>query len=393
MNDPTHPMVLASTACGDPRRYGMLSTFPPTRCGLATFSAALADAIISTRGGIDIVRCAVPSRNDDPSTVAEFSDVARGRLHDFVEVLNGTDVVIAQHEFGLYPGADGCEFIDIVNRLTVPTIAVVHTVPGEPTAGQRAVLERVCVAVDAVVVMTKAAHFRLTAGFDVDASKIVTIPHGAATETTGRQRVEAGRQGPPRLLTWGLLGPGKGIEWAIDAVAELASLSSCPRYLVSGATHPNVLAHSGEAYRQMLEWRAASSAAAPWVEFDNRYRDSASLLQLISSADLIVLPYDSTDQVTSGVLVDAIAAGRPVVATAFPHAVELLGSGAGIVVSQRDPSALARAIRTVLTDTDLGNAMAAEAQRLAPELSWTSVAARYCTLAAQLVANKQPVSS
>ncbi len=104
-----------------------------------------------------------------------------------------------------------------------------------------------------------------------------------------------------------------------------------------------------------------------------------------------MLPYDSTDQVTSGVLVDAVAAGRPVVSTAFPHAVELLGSGAGLVVPQRDAAALAGAIRSVLTDPELAASMAAEAQRLAPELSWTAVAGRYDDLAGHLLAGRQPV--
>ena len=192
-------------------------------------------------------------------------------------------------------------------------------------------------------------------------------------------------------LTWGLLGPGKGIEWAIDAIADLADLAPHPNYVIAGATHPKVLAHSGQEYRQMLVQRAATSAAAPWVSFDDTYRDLASLTALIRSADLVVLPYDSTDQVTSGVLVDAVAAGRPVVSTAFPHAVELLGSGAGLVVPQRDSAALASAIRSVLTDPELAASMAAEARRLAPELSWTAVASCYDDLAGRLLARRQPV--
>jgi glycosyltransferase involved in cell wall biosynthesis len=124
------------------------------------------------------------------------------------------------------------------------------------------------------------------------------------------------------------------------------------------------------------------------VSFDDSYRDLESLTDLIRSADVVVLPYDSADQVTSGVLVDAIAAGRPVVSTAFPHAVELLASGAGIVVPQRDPAALAAAIRTVLTDSRRADAMAAEARRLAPDLSWAAVARRYDTLGAGLLTNR-----
>jgi glycosyltransferase involved in cell wall biosynthesis len=129
------------------------------------------------------------------------------------------------------------------------------------------------------------------------------------------------------------------------------------------------------------------------VIFEDTYRDLASLTDLIQSADLVVLPYDSRDQVTSGVLVDAVAAGRPVVSTAFPHALELLASGAGIVVPQRDPAALASAIRSVLTDPALAASMAAEARRLAPGLSWPAVAHRYVGLGDRLVAARQSVAS
>ena len=242
--------------------------------------------------------------------------------------------------------------------------------------------------------MTDTAQARLLAGFDVDASKVMVIPHGAATppakpSTSGHRPADQ----PPRLLTWGLLGPGKGIEWAIDAMATLSDLRPRPDYVVAGATHPKVRARSGESYREMLVERASQSAAGSSVLFDDTYRDLASLTELIRSADLVVLPYDSEDQVTSGVLVDAVAAGRPVVSTAFPHAVELLGGGAGIVVPQRDPAALAAAIRSVLTDPDLAATMATEARRLAPELSWSAVARRYDALGTRLVTARSAVPS
>jgi polysaccharide biosynthesis protein PslF len=114
----------------------------------------------------------------------------------------------------------------------------------------------------------------------------------------------------------------------------------------------------------------------------------SSLTALVQSATAVVLPYDSTDQVTSGVLVDAIASGRPVVATAFPHAVELLGSGAGIVVGHDDPGALVSALRRVLTEPRLAGAMAAEARRLAPAMAWPVVAKAYLGLAHRLLAGR-----
>ena len=209
----------------------------------------------------------------------------------------------------------------------------------------------------------------------------MVIPHGATTPLDGSS--DRPRPAPLRgrrwLLTWGLLGPGKGIEWAIDAMAQLADLRPSPD--VPGRRRdPPQGARARPASRtgEMLVERAAGSGAAPiGSPSTTRIATSTSLTRLIRSADLVVLPYDSDDQVTSGVLVDAVAAGRPVVSTAFPHAVELLASGAGIVVPQRDPGALAAAIRTVLDRPRRAAAMAAEARRLAPDLSWSAVAGRY----------------
>ena len=359
------------------RTFGILSTFPPTPCGIATFSAALAAGLVANGATVDVVRCGAVPVVEDPLVVAAL-DLNRVNA---VDALNATDVAIVQHEYGIYGGTDGADVLEVLGALRVPVIVVAHTVPRSPTLSQRTILQEICDAASAVVVMTASARDRLIAHFDVPSDHISVIAHGAAvpadsTPTPGRNR----------LLTWGLLGPGKGLEWAIDAVSILRDLDPRPEYLIAGATHPKVRAHAGEAYREMLIQRSWATGAAPLVTFDDGYRDLASLASLIAGADVVVLPYDSKDQVTSGVLVDAVAAGRPVVATAFPHAVELLSSGAGLVVPQRDPFALADAIRAVLTDDDLARGMAAEARRLAPGLSWNAVASAYAALGDDLLA-------
>ncbi len=373
--------------------FGILSSFPPTACGIATFSAALAAGLIANGDTVDVVRCGDEPELEDALVLASLGSDAT-ELSAAVEVLNRTDVAVIQHEYGIYDGLDGDAVLDVMAGVVVPSIVVAHTVVQSPTASQRDVLERVCDAADAVVVMTESAHARLLDGFDVDPSKIFVIPHGAATPIDDPL---LGADGPtrraPRLLTWGLIGPGKGIEWAIDALAALDDLRPRPTYLVAGATHPKVLAHAGETYRHMLVDRARRAGVADLVTFDDVYRDLAGLTDVIRSADLVVLPYDSEDQVTSGVLVDAVAAGRPVVSTAFPHAVELLRSGAGLVVPQRDPGALADAIRSVLTDPALAASMAAEARRLAPDLSWSAIASQYGDLAGRLLGARSPVHS
>jgi glycosyltransferase involved in cell wall biosynthesis len=198
--------------------------------------------------------------------------------------------------------------------------------------------------------------------------------------------------GRPILLTWGLIGPGKGIERVITAMRSLGDLHSRPRYVVAGRTHPKVLAAEGDAYRNARIEQARRSGVSTAVSFDAAYRGASSLTALIQGAAIVVLPYDSTDQVTSGVLVDAIAAGRPVVATAFPHAVELLGTGAGVVVDHDDPDALASALRRLLTEPHLADAMAAEARRLAPTMAWPVVADAFVRVARGLLAQRPAVA-
>ena len=240
------------------------------------------------------------------------------RVRAAVDALNDVDVAIVQHEYGIYGGLDGDDVVGVLRALSVPSIVVAHTVVRHPTPHQRFVLEAVSEAADAVVVMTDYARRRLIDGFDVDAEKISVIPHGATTLPDDAPLPERQPGARLRLLTWGLLGPGKGIEWAIDAMALLADVHPRPSYLIAGTTHPKVLANEGEAYREMLGTRSWRNGACRSVEFDDSYRGLPALTRMIRAADLVILPYDSADQVTSGVLVDAVACGRPVVATAFP---------------------------------------------------------------------------
>ena len=367
------------------RLYGILSTYPPTPCGLATFSAALTGGLEMNGAAVGIVRVADGTISLDPRVLAELDNGFPASVAAAAEALSDCDVAMVQHDYGLYGGADGDEVLEIVRGLTVPSIVVAHTVLVEPTDHQRQVLEEIVDAASAVVVMAQTAARRLCSRFDVDPSKVAVINHGAASPDPGYRPDRTGR---PMLLSWGLFGPGKGIEWAIDAMAELKDLSPRPRYVVAGRTHPKVVSAQGEVYRDMLVARSWAQGVAASVTFDSAYRDVRSLTHLIQDATVVVLPYDSRDQVTSGVLVDALAAGRPVVATAFPHAVELLASGAGLVVPHGDADALSSALRRVLTEPGLAGSMEREAARLGPAFSWSSVADQYARLADQILADQ-----
>jgi glycosyltransferase involved in cell wall biosynthesis len=368
-----------------PPSFGILSTYPSTVCGLATFSAALSNGLEANGAEVGVVRVADGPPSEDPRVVGELVGGSAASIAACANLLSQHDVAVIQHEYGIYGGTDGDDVVDVMRQLRVPAIVVAHTIPRDPTPHQRSVLETVVALADRVVVMSDAASARLLGGFDVDRHKVSTIAHGA-TIPQGAQSKRAGR---PTLLTWGLLGPGKGIERVIDAMGSLHELRGRPQYVVAGRTHPKVLAAEGEAYRDARTEQARRNGLAGSVSFDPHYRSVGSLAALVQSCAVVVLPYDSTDQVTSGVLVDAVASGRPVVATAFPHAIELLGSGAGIVVDHDDPDALTSALRRVLSDPRLAGSMAAEGRRLAPTLAWPAIAKSYVALAQRLVFEHQ----
>ena len=372
-------------AVSRPRIVGILSTFPPTPCGLATFTAALARGLCGHGAEVRVVRVSDGSTCDSPVVVGDLENGDPRSVNAAAELLNECDVAIIHHEYGLYGGEDGDEVVELLAALRVPSIVIAHTVPCKPTPHQRSVLHAVAALADRVVVMAQAAGERACADFAIEPAKVAVIPHGAMIPSS-RDPVSGLRR--PLLLTWGLVGPGKGIERVIDAMVQLQGLPGRPWYLVAGRTHPKVAASQGESYREARIEQAERNGVAASVMFDPTYRDVATLTALIQSAAVVVLPYDSRDQATSGVLVDAVAAGVPVVATAFPHAVELLGSGAGIVVEHDDPGALVRALRNVLTDPALANRLTGEAKRIAPSLGWPVVAKEYLRLADGLVCEK-----
>lgn len=363
-------------------RLGLLSTYPPTECGLATFNAALWEQLRRT-GDVGVVRVVdEPSTHPGREVVAHLVNGSVDSARRAVGYLNSFDAVVVQHEYGIFGGPDGCDVLEVLDALTVPTLVVLHTVLQEPTPRQRQILLRVLAAADVAVTMTETARQRVVDVYGADPASVITIPHGAIEH--GVLRTARAADARPVVLTWGLLGPGKGIEWAIEAMPGLRDLD--PRYLVVGKTHPKVLERHGDAYRDGLLRRVEELGVADLVELDPSYLSVPALAKLVVQADVVLLPYDSREQVTSGVLIEAIAAGRPVVSTSFPHAVELLAGGAGLVVPQGDPGALEQALRRVLSEPDLAAGMAAQASRQAPELFWGAVAARYRAVAKGLVA-------
>jgi polysaccharide biosynthesis protein PslF len=369
-------------------RFGFVSTYPPTHCGIATFSYSLRKAITRIDAHTVSVARLLDSPIDEissnlaPEIISAIYPDDSTSLKASIAELNVRDVAVIQHEFGIFGGHDGDDVLRILKNLRVPSIVVLHTVLSRPTEHQREVMTEICRRASAVVTMSEAARERLLVRYYVDQSKIIAIPHGAPIfppKNAGKVSES------PTILTWGLIGPGKGIEWGIEALAQLRDIAPMPHYVVAGKTHPKVLAREGQSYREQLQERIDRLGLGDCVELRADYLNDSELADLVSSASIVLLPYDSTEQVTSGVLIEAVAALRPVVATNFPHAVEILSQGVGLLVPHHDPVAIARALRRILQNPELAKEMTDRAGVLASKLLWPTVAARYVQVARSLI--------
>jgi glycosyltransferase involved in cell wall biosynthesis len=373
----------------DPLDICFVSTYPPTHCGLATFTNSLRDAMTSAglvgdAGVIRVVEELEPPRR--PEVTAEWFWGDRASRDAALAAMGAYDVAIVQHEYGIFPGDDGQEIVGFLRASPIPTVVVLHTVLSDPTPHQRLVIEQVMEAADLLVTQTDAARRRLIDVHALTPDRIVVVPHGAPLNIDGPPIL---RRSEPVVLTWGLIGPGKGLEYGIESMRYLDDLRPAPVYVIGGQTHPKVAHRYGERYRDGLLKQAVDDGVADRVVFEDRYLDAGSLRALVRSADVVLLPYESREQISSGVLVEAIAAGKPVVATAFPHAIEQLSSACGIVVPHEDPEAIARALRRLLTDERLATSMREQAQLEAERLAWPAVGAEYERLIRRVLAERE----
>ncbi len=365
--------------------FGFAGAFAPSRSGRAVVADALFEAMTRTGEHAGrVVRVVQAPARRAPNVTANWIVGDPDSLTAAADVLNECDLVIFQHDFASFGGADGEDALHLLTQLRVPCIVVLHAVLREPSAHQRHLLEAAANRAASVVVMTEAARVLLATSYAIDAAKVSIIAHGAPDVQAASSIMPVFRGGERTILTWGLLAPGKGIEWALQAMALLHDVRPAPRYIVAGATRPSELRSAGEAYRNGLSAEIRRLGLGAAVRIDGRHRTEAELTELIATADVVLLPYDRAEHHTSGVLVRAVAAGKPVVATTSPHALELLSGGAGIVVAPCDPDAMAAALREVLTRDDVAVRMSRAARAAAPQLRWSAIAQQYLRLAERL---------
>jgi glycosyltransferase involved in cell wall biosynthesis len=299
------------------------------------------------------------------------------------------DVVSLQHEYGIWGGADGEHVIDFVGALRVPVVATLHTVLREPTAHQREVLRELVSIAEASVVMSSSAADLLSASYGVNPRRVHVIPHGVPdVSLVDSAGVKPGLGIPNRavILSFGLLGPGKGYELAIDALPAVVAEHPNVLYVMVGATHPNLLLREGEAYRRSLAERVAKVGMEDHVQFIDRFVSKGELTQWLQAADVFVTPYPNMAQIVSGTLSYAMGAGRAIVSTPYAYAAELLADGRGVLVPPGSADGFAAAINTVLGNPALRADIGKRAYAHTRPMVWSAVGGRYRDLFAQVVA-------
>ncbi len=368
------------------KHIAFLGDYVPRRCGIATFTADICEAIAAQ---FPETQCIVGSVNDRPEgydyptrvrfELAEQEIDSYRRAAEFLNI-NNVEVVSVQHEFGIYGGPAGSHLLRFLRDVRMPVVTTLHTVLREPNADQLAVMKQLDELSTRLIVMAERGRDLLTSVYGVDPEKIDLIPHGVIDMPfidSNFFKDVFGVEGKTVLLTFGLLSPNKGIEYVIDALPAILEKHPNIVYLVLGATHPHLLAREGEAYREKLERLVKQRGVGKHVIFHNRYVTLEELKEFIGAADIYITPYLNEAQITSGTLAYTYGAGKAIISTPYWHAQELLAEERGILVPFRDAGAIAEGVNHFLSNPTLMTAMRKRAWKAGREMIWPVVARRY----------------
>ncbi|MEO0586862.1 MAG: glycosyltransferase family 4 protein, partial [Planctomycetota bacterium] len=374
-------------------RLSLVSSYVPRRCGIATFARDLAEALAGVGPDVSVHAVALNDRPEGyryPERV--WFEVNEKRLAEYrlaADYLNlsGVDAVVLQHEFGIFGGPDGAFILEMLRRLRMPVITTLHTVLKTPSEGQLNVMREMAKVTDRFVVMADRAVEFLRDIYDLPESQIQLIPHGIPQvpfTDPSFFKDQFGVEGRKVILTFGLIGPSKGLENMIEALPAIVARHPDVVYLIVGATHPGVIAHQGEDYRLGLKRRCKELGVADNVQWVNRFMDLEELVEYLGAADVYVTPYLNEAQITSGTLAYAIGTGKAVVSTPYWHAQELLADNRGRLVPFHDTPALANAVNDLL-DNEIERATVRKAAyQWSRPMVWPAVAEAYLDLAERI---------
>jgi glycosyltransferase involved in cell wall biosynthesis len=372
-------------------RTAYVSTYPPRRCGIATFTADLSLAA----GSREIVALHRPTSDHEPYPAEVHHRIRRDNQPEYGTIAHTlgdcVDVVSIQHEYGIWGGEDGSYVLDFVRALRVASVATLHTVLRQPTQAQVDVVTGLISRVSATVVMSHAAADLLTSAYGVDPHAVEVIPHGVPNvPLVDAETIKPGLdlEGRQVILSFGLLGPGKGYEQVLEALPAVVAAHPSVCYVIAGATDPTLLEREGDVYRESLERRVAELKLGKHVRFHNRFMGRVELLRWLEAADVFVTPYRDQDKLVSGTLAYAMGAGRPIVSTPYAYASEALGGDCGVLVPTGDADAWAGALIALLSDDARRSDIGRRAYEKSRDMVWSNVAEEYRSLFARVAGGR-----
>ncbi|MHB1682195.1 MAG: glycosyltransferase family 4 protein [Bacilli bacterium] len=367
----------------------VLGTSLPRICGLATFTQDLITEIAQMK---DFNPPRIIAVNDQGRTYAYGKQVMgqidhHNRLDytESAEKLNysNIDLLVIQHEFGIYGGENGEYVLDLVENLKVPFIVIFHTVLTAPTPKQRHIINRLAHLSLKAVTMAQNTVDDLTSIYAIDPAKIAVINHGVPFVQTEPREILKQRYGFENrqiISTFGFLSPGKGIEYGIKAMGQIVKRHPGAHYIVWGQTHPIVKQRNGEVYRQQLTALVSKLGLDSNVEFVDRMLTQEEVIQSLVLSDIYMTPYLGRDQAVSGTLAYGIGYGRVIVSTPYRYATEMLAHGRGLLADFRDANSLATQILELLENPRKKADMEARTLALGRTMMWSEIAKRYAVL-------------
>jgi glycosyltransferase involved in cell wall biosynthesis len=361
----------------------------PRRCGIATFTANLNEAVETRLGKNSGVYIALNDTAEGYNYATQvIGQIVQEKLDDYRQAANlintaGVDLVSLQHEFGLFGGPAGNYITEFLSRMEKPVVTTLHTVLEKPTPDQRKTLIEIAAFSQSLVVMNALAIDILTTVYKINAEKIRLIPHGVPDTPYIDPlfyKHQLGFAGREVVLTFGFLSPNKGIETMLQALPPVVEKHPEVLYIVLGVTHPVVKKQHGEAYRESLEKMVKELDLQKHVLFQNEFVDDETLDRYLGAADLVVCPYHSGEQITSGVLSIALGKGKAVISTPYLHAREVLSGGRGRLVDFKDHAGFTTALCELLGNKTTRREISRKSLALGQEMTWSKVAQQYTVL-------------
>ncbi|HEY8421858.1 MAG: glycosyltransferase [Clostridiales bacterium] len=369
------------------RNVAFLSTYPPRECGLATFTQDLARELdkIKLLSNPKVIAVSNDDYNYSGRVILELRQHDRESYINTAKAINNSNIelVIIEHEYGIFGGEAGEYILDFADKLQIPFITTLHTVLSNPTPKQKEILKQLGKKSARIVTMAKNTKPILQKTYGMDPSKVEVIHHGVpykAVESRDKLKEKYGFSGKSVVSTFGLLSPGKGIEYGIEAIAKVAGDHKEIVYLILGQTHPCVKKESGEAYREKLKKMVDDLGIGEYVRFVNKYLTKDEIIEYLQLSDIYMTPYIGKDQAVSGTLAYAVGYGRVIVSTPYSYAREMLADGRGLLAEFGDADSLARHIRYILENPQAKTEMEKRTLSVGRTMMWENVAKQYTKL-------------